>query len=53
MLVLGINYQGPPQPVGGKIYQGLCKHSFKLEPLPQLAKSWTLSDDKRTYTFHL
>ena len=53
VLVLGINYQGPTQLVGGKIYQGLCKYSFKLEPLPELAKSWSLSDDKKTYTFEL
>jgi peptide/nickel transport system substrate-binding protein len=53
ILVLGVNNQGPTQLAAGKIYQGLCKYSFKLEPLPELATSWTLSDDKKTYTFWL
>jgi len=53
ILVLGVNNQGPTALAGGKIYQGLCKYSFKLEPLPELAKSWALSDDKKTYTFRL
>ena len=53
ILILGVNGQGPTLIAGSKIYQGLLKFSPKLEPLPELAKSWTLSDDKRTYTFHL
>jgi peptide/nickel transport system substrate-binding protein len=53
ILVLGVNNQGPTQLAATKIYQSLFKYSFKLEPLPELAKSWTLSDDKLTYTFKL
>ena len=53
ILVLGVNNQGPTQIAGGKIYEGLLQYSLKLEPLPQLAKSWSLSDDKKTYTFKL
>jgi peptide/nickel transport system substrate-binding protein len=53
ILVLGVNNQGPTQLAAGKIYQGLCKYSSKLEPMPELAKSWTLADDKKTYTFKL
>ena len=53
VLVLGVNSQGPTLVCASKIYQGLLKYSPKLEPLPELAKSWELSDDKRTYTFHL
>jgi peptide/nickel transport system substrate-binding protein len=53
VLVLGVNNQGPTQLAAGKLYQGLCEYSFTLQPLPALAKSWTLSDDKLTYTFHL
>src|SRR5271154_4766813 len=53
ILVLGVNNQGPTQLAAGKLYQGLCKYSFKLEPMPELAQSWTLSDDKKTYTFKL
>jgi peptide/nickel transport system substrate-binding protein len=53
ILVLGVNNQGPTLICASKIYQSLLKFSPKLEPLPQLAKSWELSDDKLTYTFHL
>jgi peptide/nickel transport system substrate-binding protein len=53
ILVLGVNNQGPTLICASKIYQSLLKFSPKLEPLPQLAKSWELSEDKRSYTFHL
>jgi peptide/nickel transport system substrate-binding protein len=33
--------------------QGLLNYSRALDPLPCLAKSWSLSDDKLTYTFKL
>ena len=53
ILVLGVNSQAPTLIAGSKIYQSLLKFSPTLEPLPELAKSWELSDDKKTYTFHL
>lgn len=53
ILVLGVNNQGPTQLAASKIFQGLLKYSFKLEPMPELARSWGLSEDKKTYTFHL
>jgi peptide/nickel transport system substrate-binding protein len=53
LLILGVNNQGPTLLVGGKMYQSLLKFSEKLAPMPELAKSWTLSEDKKTYTFHL
>ena len=53
LLILGVNNQGPTLLVGGKMYQSLLKFSPTLEALPELAKSWTLSDDRLTYTFHL
>lgn len=53
MLQLGLNQQGPTQTVAGKIYQGLLTYDEKLDPLPSLAKSWTVSDDGLTYTFKL
>jgi peptide/nickel transport system substrate-binding protein len=53
ILVLGVNNQGPTGIVASKIYESLLEFSPKLEPLPRLAKSWELSDDKKTYTFHL
>lgn len=53
ILVLGVNNQGPTGIAAAKIYQGLVKFSPTLEPLPELAQSWTITDDKRTYTFRL
>jgi peptide/nickel transport system substrate-binding protein len=53
ILVLGVNNQGPTQTAASKIFEGLLQYSFKLEPLPLLAKSWSLSDDKKSYTFKL
>jgi peptide/nickel transport system substrate-binding protein len=53
VLVLGVNNQGPTLVAASKIYQGLLKFSPKLEPLPELAKSWSLSEDRRTYTIEL
>jgi peptide/nickel transport system substrate-binding protein len=53
ILVLGVNNQGPTGIVATKIYEGLLEFSPKLEPMPRLAKSWELSEDKKTYTFHL
>jgi peptide/nickel transport system substrate-binding protein len=53
MLVLGLNNQGPTLLVASKIYEGLLRYSPKLEPLPALAKSWSVSPDGLTYTFNL
>lgn len=41
------------QMVAGKIYESLIQYSKKLEPMPSLAASWTLSPDRLTYTFKL
>lgn len=53
VLVLGVNNQGPTLVAASKIYQGLIKVGPKLEILPDLAASWTISDDKKTYTFKI
>ena len=53
VLVLGVNSQAPTLICASKIYQGLLEFSESLEPRPLLAKSWSLSDDKTTYTFKL
>ena len=53
LLILGVNSQAPTLIAGSKIYQGLLKFSPTLEPLPELAKSWDISADEKTYTFHL
>ncbi|WP_417221665.1 ABC transporter substrate-binding protein [Achromobacter spanius] len=41
------------QLVAGKIYESLLTYSFDLKPQPGLAKSWEVSPDRLTYTFHL
>jgi len=53
MLVMGLNQQAPTQVVAGKIYESLLTYDFDLSPRPSLAKSWEVSDDGLTYTFHL
>ncbi|MFC7609565.1 ABC transporter substrate-binding protein [Teichococcus aestuarii] len=53
VLHVGVNNQAPTLIVGGKIFQGLLRYSAKLEPMPELAKSWEVSADGLEYTFHL
>jgi peptide/nickel transport system substrate-binding protein len=53
VLVMGVNNQGPTLIAASKVFQGLLKYSPTLEPLPELAKSWEISEDKRSYTFRL
>lgn len=43
----------PAGVVGSKIYEGLLSYDFSLNPLPSLAKSWTVSPDGKTITFIL
>lgn len=52
-LMVGLVQNGPTQMVAGNIYEGLLRYSPKLEPLPGLAESWTVSADAKTYTFKL
>lgn len=35
------------------VYQGLVEYDDGVKLLPCLAKDWTISDDQRTYTFHI
>ncbi|MGI4797049.1 MAG: ABC transporter substrate-binding protein [Janthinobacterium lividum] len=53
ILIPGVNSQAPALLVQSKIYQSLLSFSPTLDPLPLLAKSWTLSDDKKSWTFSL
>lgn len=53
VLVTAINQQGPTQFVAGKIYESLLTYTHDLEPRPGLARSWDISPDGLTYTFHL
>ena len=39
--------------MAGNIYEGLLRYSPKLDPLPGLAESWTVSEDGKIYTFKL
>lgn len=52
-LNIAINQNGPTQLISANIYEGLLRYNDKLEPQPQLATSWTISDDAKTYTFKL
>ena len=52
-LMIGITTNGPSLLVGGSIYEGLLRYDENLEPMPSLAKSWEISEDGLTYTFHL
>src|SRR6266404_1014254 len=52
-LNLAMIQNGPTQMVSGNIFEGLLRYSPKLEPLPGLAESWTVSEDAKTYTFKL
>ena len=52
-LMVGLVQNGPTQMIAGNIYEGLLRYSPKLEPLPGLAESWTVSEDGKVYAFHL
>lgn len=53
VLVLGVNGQGPTLIVASKIYQGLITFDSAMQPQPQLAHRWDISEDRLAYTFHL
>lgn len=48
-----ITTQGGVHLICGSIFSGLVAHDFNLNPVPDLAESWEVSPDGRTYTFHL
>ncbi|WP_230389749.1 ABC transporter substrate-binding protein [Vibrio nitrifigilis] len=52
-LMLGVISNASAQLVAGNIYEGLLRYDDKLHPQPSLAKSWEISPDGLTYTFHL
>src|SRR3954464_2096315 len=52
-LMLAMVQNGPVQMVSGNIFEGLLRYSPKLEPQPELAESWSVSEDAKTYTFKL
>src|SRR5260370_13309565 len=52
-LMLALIKRGRTQMVSGNISEGVLRYTPKLEPLPGLAESWTVSEDAKTYTFKL
>lgn len=52
-VMLGLNRLGPVSFVGSKMYEGLITFAPDMTPQPLLAKSWEISEDGLTYTFHL
>ncbi|MDQ6785527.1 MAG: ABC transporter substrate-binding protein [Acidobacteriota bacterium] len=48
-----ITTQGGVQLVCGSIFSGLVAADFDLNPVPDLAERWQVSDDGKTYTFYL
>jgi peptide/nickel transport system substrate-binding protein len=43
----------PTMALSAKVTEGLLSYDFDLNPRPQLATAWTVSDDARTFTFRL
>ena len=46
-------FDGISEPFLMLLYQGLVQYDDGLKVVPNLATDWTLSSDRRTYTFHL
>ena len=44
---------GTTHPVTGQIFNGLVRLDRQFKPQPDLAERWEVSDDGKTYTFHL
>lgn len=53
MLINAISSMAPIQFVGGKIFQGLLTYDFDFKPHAELAKSWSVSEDSKVFTFEL
>ena len=52
-LMIGLLQNGPTQMVAGDIYESLLRYDSELKPSGQLAESWEISEDGKTYTFKL
>src|SRR6195952_2929296 len=52
-LNLALQQVAVTQMVSSKIYESLIVYSQKLEPTPGLARAWSMSADRLTYTFQL
>ena len=49
----GVTYSITTGYVGGQIYNSLVDYDHDLNPVPDVAESWDVSDDGMKYTFHL
>ncbi len=49
----GITSSGQAHPVTGEIFNGLVRLNRHFDPVPDLARSWSVSKDGKTYTFNL
>jgi peptide/nickel transport system substrate-binding protein len=52
-LMLGMVQNGATQLVAGEIYESLLRYDENLNPMPSLAKEWSVSADGLVYTFNL
>ncbi|PWE35020.1 peptide ABC transporter substrate-binding protein [Pelagicola sp. LXJ1103] len=52
-LMIGLIQNGPTQMVAGDIYESLLRYDHDLTPSGQLAESWEISEDGKSYTFKL
>lgn len=52
-IIIGVNLNAPTLLPATKMFEGLLTYDFNLSPEPMLAKSWEVSEDGLTYTFHL
>ncbi|GED46348.1 ABC transporter substrate-binding protein [Vreelandella aquamarina] len=52
-IVAGVHQNAPTQTVSGNIFESLLRYDTDLNPMPQLAHDWTVSEDGLIYTFHL
>ncbi len=52
-LMIGLIQNGPTQMVAGDIYESLLRYGTDLSPEGQLAESWEISEDGKTYSFKL
>ena len=48
-----VTTQAAVHQVCGSVFSGLVAQDFELNPVPDLAISWEISNDGKTYTFHL
>ena len=52
-MVSAFNSASPVAVISGKMVEGLVRYDWDLQPQPELATSWDVSEDGLTVTFHL